>query len=128
MLRHRRLLSEQLLTGLGLLRLGLAHLLAEPLLSTANGDGCPVSAGDQNGQEQCARAKTVIDVNLPVTAVAGVLVTFFLDLKTPEGALRDKLARINFMLVHSRIHSEACAHACVQWKPSHYFKLQRSYY
>ena len=39
------------------------------------------------------------DINLPITGAAGLLVLIFLDLKTPEGTLRQKLARIDFVLV-----------------------------
>ena len=38
-------------------------------------------------------------MNLPISAAAALLVLIFLDLKTPEGTLRQKLARIDFVLV-----------------------------
>lgn len=62
-------------------------------------------------------------MNLPISAVAALLVAIFLDLKTPEGSLRKKLARIDFMLVESRLCAQAFTDATIQGQCSHYFKL-----
>ena len=39
----------------------------------------------------------VLDLNLPLAGIAFVLVAVFLRVKTPEGSMRDKLARVDWL-------------------------------
>jgi hypothetical protein len=39
----------------------------------------------------------MLDLNLPLSGVAILLVFFFLNLRTPQDSLRDKLARMDWM-------------------------------
>lgn len=45
------------------------------------------------------QSNRVIDLNLPVSGVAALLVVIFLRLRTPEGSMREKLARMDWLLV-----------------------------
>jgi hypothetical protein len=48
---------------------------------------------------------SIVDLNLPLSGVAILLVFFFLKLRTPISSLREKLARMDWMWV-SRHHAE----------------------
>ena len=37
------------------------------------------------------------DLNLPLTGVAAILVVLFLNVKTPRGSFREKMARMDWM-------------------------------
>lgn len=52
--------------------------------------------------ERCtplAHFATIIDLNLPICAIALILVILFLDLPTPEGSVREKFSRMDWTLV-----------------------------
>jgi MFS family permease len=49
-----------------------------------------------------------LDINLPLTAIAFVLVLFCLRVRTPSGSVRDKLLRIDWLFVHSSIYFYIC--------------------
>ena len=68
------------------------------LQSTASGDGCSVSDFTLHIEcKGCATNLLPTDLNLPVSGVAALLVIVFLNLRTPEGSLSEKLGRMDWM-------------------------------
>ncbi|KAF7355674.1 Iron permease [Mycena sanguinolenta] len=71
---------------------------SDPLLEVAwqpsiNGAGCFVSGIFLSIRTDCSNFS---DLNIPICAVAAVLVIAFLRLRTPPGTLREKFARIDY--------------------------------
>lgn len=54
------------------------------------------------------KLKPLLDLNLPLTAIAFVLVMFCLRVRTPSGSTRDKLLRVDWLFVYSSIHFYVC--------------------
>lgn len=64
----------------------------------ASGAGCSVSLRTRT-VEYLAKVTPGTDLNLPVVGVAAILITLFVKMKTPEGSLKEKLARMDWMYV-----------------------------
>ncbi len=69
----------------------------EHWLRTAFGDGYSVSYLTTVLYLCQAGIYAVVDLNLPIAAIAALLVVTCLHLRTPTGTVREKLGRIDWM-------------------------------